>query len=186
LLERCCRVIGDAWTQELLRASAESYAWAWQAHYSQAHDPSQLLGEVNLLRYQPVQGMLMRVDAETDAVHLAQALLAAVTCAAPLTVSLSADQRSWRWLAELDTVQGVVEDEAELRARLNAGNLVYDRLRALGPLSTALRRAIHAADISVVDAPVVANGRLELRYYLREQSISQTVHRYGTILDQIA
>ena len=59
---------------------------------------------------------------------------------------------------------------------------VYDRLRALGPLSTALRRALNTVGISVVDIPVLANGRLELRYYLREQALSQTVHRYGNVL----
>jgi RHH-type transcriptional regulator, proline utilization regulon repressor / proline dehydrogenase / delta 1-pyrroline-5-carboxylate dehydrogenase len=36
--------------------------------------------------------------------------------------------------------------------------------------------------ISVVDVPVLANGRLELRYYLREQALSQTVHRYGNVM----
>jgi RHH-type proline utilization regulon transcriptional repressor/proline dehydrogenase/delta 1-pyrroline-5-carboxylate dehydrogenase len=36
--------------------------------------------------------------------------------------------------------------------------------------------------MNVVDVPVLANGRLELRYYLREQALSQTIHRYGNIL----
>ena len=36
--------------------------------------------------------------------------------------------------------------------------------------------------MSVVDVPVLANGRLELRYYLREQALSQTVHRYGNLM----
>ena len=43
-------------------------------------------------------------------------------------------------------------------------------------------RALNAAGVSVVDVPVLANGRLELRYYLREQALSQTVHRYGNIM----
>ena len=79
-------------------------------------------------------------------------------------------------------VEADVENEASLIARLSAGDVVYDRLRALGPLSTALRRVLNAAGISVVDVPVLANGRLELRYYLREQALSQTVHRYGNVL----
>ena len=68
-----------------------------------------------------------------------------------------------------------------VRASLLASDAVYDRLQALGPLSTALRRALNTAGISVVDLPVLANGRLERRYYLWEQALSQTVHRYGTI-----
>ena len=69
-----------------------------------------------------------------------------------------------------------------VRASLLTGDAVYDRLQALGPLSTALRRALNTAGISVVDVPVLANGRLELHYYLREQALSQTVHRYGNVL----
>jgi len=85
-------------------------------------------------------------------------------------------------LIGLSTVQVVVENEATLIARIDSRDAVYDRLRALGPLSTALRQALNMAGINVVDVPVLANGRLELRYYLREQSLSQTVHRYGNVL----
>ena len=69
-----------------------------------------------------------------------------------------------------------------VQASLLAGDAVYDRLRALGPLATTLCRALNAVGISVVDVPVLANGRLELRYYLREHALSQTVHRYGNVL----
>jgi hypothetical protein len=30
---------------------------------------------------------------------------------------------------------------------------------------------------------VLATGRLELRWYLREQAISHVVHRYGNVMD---
>jgi RHH-type proline utilization regulon transcriptional repressor/proline dehydrogenase/delta 1-pyrroline-5-carboxylate dehydrogenase len=124
----------------------------------------------------------VRVEATTALVPLVQVVLAALTCGAPLTVSLSPDRDDLDWLADFSTVQVVVEDEASLIARLSAGDAVYDRLRALAPLSTALRQALNAAGINVIDAPVLANGRLELRYYLREQALSQTIHRYGNIM----
>ena len=76
----------------------------------------------------------------------------------------------------------MVEDEASLIVRVEARDVIYDRLRALGPLSTTLRRVLNTVGVSVVAVPVLANGRLELRYYLREQALSQTVHRYGNIL----
>jgi RHH-type transcriptional regulator, proline utilization regulon repressor / proline dehydrogenase / delta 1-pyrroline-5-carboxylate dehydrogenase len=182
VLERCHHFSADARIQVLLQASARSYAWAWQQHYRQEHDPNQILGEVNLFRYRPVRGVLVRAEAATAPVLLAQVVLAALTCGVLLTVSLSPDSADWDWLADLDTVRVRVEDEADLIARLGSCDAVYDRLRALGPLSTALRRALNAAGINVVDVPVLANGRLELRYYLREQALSQTVHRYGSVL----
>ncbi len=35
----------------------------------------------------------------------------------------------------------------------------------------------------MIDAPVLANGRLELRWYLREQAVSRVLHRYGSMLE---
>jgi RHH-type proline utilization regulon transcriptional repressor/proline dehydrogenase/delta 1-pyrroline-5-carboxylate dehydrogenase len=36
--------------------------------------------------------------------------------------------------------------------------------------------------VTVLDAPVLAAGRLELRAYVREQAVSRVVHRYGTVM----
>ena len=52
----------------------------------------------------------------------------------------------------------------------------------MGSMSEALRRAANAVGVAIIDAPPLVNGRLELRYYLREQAVSQTVHRYGNLV----
>ena len=46
----------------------------------------------------------------------------------------------------------------------------------------AVRVAAIEAHIPLVEEPVVSNGRLELRYYLHEQAISETTHRYGNVV----
>jgi hypothetical protein len=38
----------------------------------------------------------------------------------------------------------------------------------------------------VIDAPVLATGRLELRWYLREQTVARVVHRYGNVMERAA
>ena len=83
MLERCQHLSGDDHVQVLWQASARSYAWAWHRHYRQEHDPSQILGELNLFRYRPVRGILVRVEAATATVPLVQVVLAALTCEAP-------------------------------------------------------------------------------------------------------
>ena len=35
--------------------------------------------------------------------------------------------------------------------------------------------------VAIIDAPVLASGRLELRWYLREQTLSWLRHRYGSV-----
>jgi RHH-type proline utilization regulon transcriptional repressor/proline dehydrogenase/delta 1-pyrroline-5-carboxylate dehydrogenase len=182
VLKRCQHLSVDAHVLALWQASARSYAWAWHSHYGQEHDPSQVMGELNLFRYRPARGILVRAEATTTLAPLVQVVLAALTCGTPLTASLSPAREDLAWLAELGTVQVIVEDEASLIVRLNSPDAVYDRLRALGPLSTALRQALNEMGLSTIDVPVLANGRLELRYYLREQALSQTVHRYGNVI----
>ena len=87
----------------------------------------------------------------------------------------------WTMAREAD-IAIAVEPEAGLLGRLAPGGA--ERLRALAPLSREARAAAHAAGIVVLDAPVLAAGRLELGAYLREQAISRTVHRYGNVMEE--
>jgi RHH-type proline utilization regulon transcriptional repressor/proline dehydrogenase/delta 1-pyrroline-5-carboxylate dehydrogenase len=58
-------------------------------------------------------------------------------------------------------------------------------VRAWEPLSTAARAAANGTGVTIIDAPVLANGRLELRFYLREQAVSRVRHRYGSVTEPI-
>ncbi len=166
----------------VLRAAAASYDRAWREHFSQDHAPIRLLGERNVFRYRPCRRVLARGEAATPAGRLAleQVLLAARTCGVPVTVSLSAGAPG-PWLTNSPDVGAVVETEAELIARLSGADC--ERLRALVAPSRELRAAAHAAGMVVLDAPVLAAGRLELRAYLREQTVSRVVHRYGSVME---
>jgi RHH-type proline utilization regulon transcriptional repressor/proline dehydrogenase/delta 1-pyrroline-5-carboxylate dehydrogenase len=82
-------------------------------------------------------------------------------------------------MAGYGDVTTVVESEADLIRRIERGEM--ERLRVLSPVSLAVRAAANAHHVPIVDVPVVHNGRLELRHYLREQAIAHTVHRYGNI-----
>ena len=183
LLARCLSHVDEAEGQERLRASAGSYAWAWQSHFSLEHDPSQVRGEANIFRYRHCQPLLLRVEADAEPVAAMQALLAVCATEQPLQISVTPEQQAaWAWLDNETEMRIVVEDAARLAARL-ASARTHDRLRAIGSVHDAVRRAANAAGAAVLDAPPLANGRLELRYYLREQAVSQTMHRYGNLMD---
>jgi RHH-type proline utilization regulon transcriptional repressor/proline dehydrogenase/delta 1-pyrroline-5-carboxylate dehydrogenase len=154
---------------------AAGYERAWREHFSRTHETVPLLGERNVLRYRPCRRVLVRAETASAAGRnaLDRALLAARLCGAPATVSLAGG-------GPPGGVEALVEDEAALAGRL--AGLGCERLRALVPVSAPLRTAAHAAGIAVVDAPVTAAGRLELRHYLREQAVSRVVHRYGSVM----
>ena len=56
-----------------------------------------------------------------------------------------------------------------------------ERLRVVGTPSEELRREAAQAGASLVDAPVVADGRREMLTVLREQAVSVTRHRFGHV-----
>jgi len=185
LLERWLEAT-DEQGKALLRASAASYAEAWQHHFSREHDPMRILGERNVFRYRPCRGVLVRAEAAAQAERLAlqQVILAALTCNVPLTISLSRDDPS-SWLPEHAAVAAVIESEVDAIERLRSSTAI-ERLRVLDTVSPAVRAAAHEAGVAVIDTPVLATGRLELRWYLREQTIAHVMHRYGNVMEPAA
>jgi RHH-type proline utilization regulon transcriptional repressor/proline dehydrogenase/delta 1-pyrroline-5-carboxylate dehydrogenase len=198
-----------------LRLAKVAYERAWREHFSQVHEPIRLLGERNVFRYRPCRRILIRGEAATAAGRLAleQALLAARVCGTPVTVSLAAGapptfslippltlpsplggegegrqhepspRRGEGRVRGHDDPSVPVEAESALITRLAGGG--FERLRALVPVSVELRAAANAAGVTVIDAPVLPAGRLELRHYLREQTVSHLVHRYGSVFDPL-
>ena len=110
---------------------------------------------------------------------------AAHTVGTPLTVSLSPESEPWVGLAECAGVELVVEAEAGFVERL-AHPDDAERVRVCEPISTAARAAANGTGVTIIDAPVLANGRLELRWYLREQTVSRVLHRYGSVTEPVA
>jgi RHH-type proline utilization regulon transcriptional repressor/proline dehydrogenase/delta 1-pyrroline-5-carboxylate dehydrogenase len=177
LLERCVASLADADARALVRASAASYARAWREHFSREHDPMVIRGERNAFRYRPCRRVIVR---GTTSAELCQIILAACITGTPLTVSVFPESPPWPWLGECEDVDLVVDAETGFVEHLaRAGDA--ERVRVWGPISTAARAAANDTGVTVIDAPVVANGRLELRWYLREQTISQVLHRYGSV-----
>lgn len=187
LLARCLAALPDANARALLRVSVASYARAWRQHFSREHDPSAIRGERNAFRYRPCRRVIARgTTARPEAAAaLCQVVLAACVAETPLTLSLSPDSESWAWLAECGGVELAVEAEAGFVERL-AHPEEAERVRVWEPISTAARAAANGTGVTVIDAPVLANGRLELRWYVREQTVSRVLHRYGSVTEPAA
>jgi RHH-type proline utilization regulon transcriptional repressor/proline dehydrogenase/delta 1-pyrroline-5-carboxylate dehydrogenase len=57
----------------------------------------------------------------------------------------------------------------------------FEFLRTVDGAPDRVLAAAHGAGLNWIDAPVTACGRVELRYWLREQAVSTTMHRYGQL-----
>ena len=71
------------------------------------------------------------------------------------------------------------EDESDREFAARCVSAAVDRVRLLCDVDDDARRVLHRADIVVDDTPPVGDGALELRHWVREQSVSRTTHRHG-------
>ena len=119
--------------------------------------------EANVLRFVPLDGVIVRFGRDTDSESLAIIREAAMVSGVPV-----------------DRSDASVETDAELAGRI--GGIGAERIRVLGPVSDELLRACHRAGIAVDRAPVTSEGMVELQHWVREQSVSRTMHRYGRLV----
>jgi RHH-type proline utilization regulon transcriptional repressor/proline dehydrogenase/delta 1-pyrroline-5-carboxylate dehydrogenase len=88
------------------------------------------------------------------------------------------EQLTESWAGAIEFVE---ETDAQLAEAIGAGQVDRVRYAASDRASLEVLQAGNAANGCVVSAPVSAEGRLELLWYVREQSISTDYHRYGNL-----
>ena len=171
----------------LLRA-LESYDFWWREEFSGEHDHFRLLGQDNVRRYLPFSVIHVCVTPGDSLFDLIARVAAARVTGARVIVSHSPDTDSPdlkllnrltdSWAAGIEFVE---ETDAQLAAAIREGHV--ERIRTAGPgrVSEEVLRAAAEHFVHVTSEPVLAEGRVELLWYLREQSISHDYHRYGNL-----
>ncbi len=160
---RLQRPAGDS-AERFLADAAASDRQVWATELSVEHELAGLWCEANRFRYRPLPMIAIRVGPGSSPVAVTRVLGAAEVCGVPTLVSQAETESDEAFLGRID-------------------QLGLTRVRALGAVSEALRRGAAARDVHLADDPVTADGWLELRHYLREQSVSRTLHRFGTVID---
>ncbi|CAN5793836.1 bifunctional proline dehydrogenase/L-glutamate gamma-semialdehyde dehydrogenase [soil metagenome] len=172
-------------------SALRSYDDAWQQEFSREHDHLRLLGQDNLRRYIPFAGVRVRLDVLDKASDIVIRVAAARVTGAKVIVSVPPELGSpvVHWLQQVTGSWGTgieffEEDDLVLSARIEASPFhPTERIRFASPGSvpTVVRAAAAAKGVYLADEPVLAEGRIELLWYLREQSISHDYHRYGNL-----
>jgi RHH-type proline utilization regulon transcriptional repressor/proline dehydrogenase/delta 1-pyrroline-5-carboxylate dehydrogenase len=163
-----------------LAAIAGSAARHWEREFGLPHDPSRLACESNRFHYRPRAALLVRIADPSDLPpeDLPALVLLAATAGVPVMVSLGAPagwgDRLGRWCGS--TI--AIEDAEDVCTRLPRG-CPGPTIRTIGRVEPQIVAAAAAQDCPLVARPLVANARIELLTLLAEQSISETLHRYG-------
>ncbi|EMI56610.1 bifunctional proline dehydrogenase/L-glutamate gamma-semialdehyde dehydrogenase [Rhodopirellula sallentina] len=161
--------------------------------FGKEHDTFQLVGQDNIRRYQAAADLTLRVESATTSeienrrVKTIVAIAAATAVSAQLTLSIDPElpkEERQRIESIADWLPGLIEplEETtdELTKRINDGRV--SRLRSVSRLDVGpIRTACAENFVSIIDEPVLADGRIECLRYINEQSISNDYHRYGNL-----
>jgi RHH-type proline utilization regulon transcriptional repressor/proline dehydrogenase/delta 1-pyrroline-5-carboxylate dehydrogenase len=178
-------LLSDEKGKNRLNFAHESYSKAWDEVFSQEKDINNLYGESNHFRYLPLSCIGFRIQEQDSLDDVLLILSASKAAKAPITVSISPTDSKLQAVEKAISALGEyirIQDEDKFVEDMDSR---YERIRAC---STGLSDAIYkkAAKLGkhiASDKPLV-EGRIELLPYLKEQSIANEYHRYGSIFGE--
>jgi RHH-type proline utilization regulon transcriptional repressor/proline dehydrogenase/delta 1-pyrroline-5-carboxylate dehydrogenase len=140
------------------------------------------MGEQNIFRYLPLKNMLFRIEKTDSLTDILLITAAAKIAKTPLFISISSAD------SKLNTVKTLVgnssilpQNEMEFIDEMEH----FERIRTCSVVSEAVyKQAAKLGKYIAMQTPLI-EGRIELLYYLKEQSVSFEYHRYGSITEKV-
>jgi RHH-type proline utilization regulon transcriptional repressor/proline dehydrogenase/delta 1-pyrroline-5-carboxylate dehydrogenase len=190
LQERLLAVEIDAPPSDVTRvlAAITNYDRWMREEFGQAHDHFRLIGEDNLRRYRSLREVRIRVHPADTIFEIFARACAAQAAGSRALVSTPPDLSS-KAVQTLDdftdawgaTIEFLLETDEQLADAIRRGEVERVRYAAPDRAPSTVRTAAAEAFVHLADVPVLAEGRVELLWYLREQSVSDDYHRYGNL-----
>lgn len=179
--------LGDmGWRQ--LQAAILSYDQFAAEEILASHDTLRLVGQDNLRRYQPMTHVRLRVAEQDGWLDILARAAAVVAAGARAAISFpegthnklmqALEALTGEWAGNMEFLE---ESDDELVAAIQAEQVDRVRYSGSADVPIRIRQAADEKFIYVADAPVSLAGRIELLWYVREQSLCIDYHRYGNL-----
>lgn len=178
------RMLNDA-EMERYNQAVESYRENWDKEFVVEHLTQELIGEKNIFRYRPLKNMAFRVLPDDKLVDVLLIITAAAVTRTKLTLSIQADDKKLETIKTLPekAFTLVTQTDDEFVKTMND----FERVRTC---SENLPDSYYAEATKlgkyIAVTPPLAEGRLELLHYVKEQSVSYEYHRYGSFSEEDA
>ncbi|MCR9295688.1 MAG: aldehyde dehydrogenase family protein, partial [bacterium] len=153
-----------------------------------SHDTLKLLGQDNIRRYLPMSHVRIRLHESDSWLDLCVRAAAIVAVGGRATVSAPRGVHA-NWIQTLEDltsdwagdIEFIEESDEDLVAAVADDQVDRVRYASRTAVPLAVRKAADQQLIYIADAPVSPVGRVELLWYVREQSICIDYHRYGNL-----
>ena len=173
---------------EALIDAIYSFDQAASEEFLQTHDHFRLIGQDNFRRYLPILPSCIRVDVGDSWPEIVLRAAAAKAVGGRSIISATNDVHP-KWIQRLHDVteswagdiEFIRQTDQELAESIDWGGVARIRYAAASRVPFGIRRAVIANYVHIADAPVLPVGRVELLWYVQEQSISVDYHRYGNL-----
>ncbi|MBP3826455.1 MAG: proline dehydrogenase family protein [Prevotella sp.] len=154
----------------------KSYADWYEKEFKHARNiQPKIRGEQNVFRYLPLKNMVLRLFGDETLEQVQMVLLAAKTVGTPLTISADADHPLVKDLKDVK-IEGITAFCNSMKQ--------FERVRTISKtIPDEVFQAAAFCDKYIAQATPVRNGRIELAHYIKEQSISNEYHRYGSQIE---
>lgn len=179
-------VVSGADRAWLAAAAADDQHW-WTEEFGQPKDHTGLDSEANIFRYLG-EDVLLRVGVDASAAQVLRVLLAAQRAGASVEISAEPGLPGKTAKAvELGrrAMDLRVQEESARRFSTELADGAHDRgvgvrVRMVGTLDLKLQQQLaERPEVALLADEVTASGRVELRYWVKEQAVSMTLHRFG-------
>lgn len=182
--------------QELKRtlAAIASYDIHYRQEIALEHDDFRLIGQDNIRRYLALPTIRIRVHPDDSMFDLFGRISAARVIGSKIVLScnpaeVQSDERLARTLDFIEVklqsweTKIIHKSETDESLAQAIGLGLSDRIRYGGRqrVPRVVREAAAKAGIFIANADVLPQGRIELMWYVQEQSISHNYHRYGNL-----
>ena len=178
-------LLTDEKEKNRLNYAAESFKKAWEDEFSKEKDISQIYGEENIFRYLPLKSIGFRIFKSDTLIDALFVVMAADTAKTPLTVSISDDDSKWQLIESITGKLANMQVKKQSTEAFISEMDDYERIRTCSKdLPEAFYQKGAALGKHIANAKPLAEGRVEMLHYLKEQSISCEYHRYGSIFGE--
>jgi RHH-type proline utilization regulon transcriptional repressor/proline dehydrogenase/delta 1-pyrroline-5-carboxylate dehydrogenase len=171
-----------------LLAALASYEKEFRDEFGVEHDHFHLLGQDNVRRYLAVRDARVRVHPDDSFFEVFARVCAAKIAGCRVTVSVPPgpalphaellEELTESWAGGIEFVE---EDDARLAEAIRMRQTDRVRFAARNRVPSMVWTAAAEEGLCLVTAPVLTEGRVELLWYLEEQSLSVNYHRYGNL-----